>query len=204
MSANRLATFVAVAAILAACSDPPAPDYQAPAGMVPIATDTPTPPPLPSEAEIKAQSERWTECALNKIRELDDGRSDAATIAIPVEAACRSYLGPRASREGSMQITIAAVLKLRTYDNQVNQAITPEWRDCVLAEMRGRDLMTGQVKMIATLLAVRCRHVFSGPEGSDVDILSFVVSKIRSQPSTGTDPLVVSPPQPLPPADKHF
>ena len=76
-----------------------------------------------------------------------------------------------------MQITIAAVLKLRAYDNQVNQAITPEWRDGVLTEMHGRDLMTGQVKMIAIIVAVRCRHVFSGPEGSDVDILSFVVSR---------------------------
>src|ERR1700730_4517011 len=77
----RLSTFVAVAATLAACSDPPAPDYQAPAGVVPIATDTPTPAPIPSEAEIKARSERWIECAFNKIRELDDGRSDAATVA---------------------------------------------------------------------------------------------------------------------------
>jgi hypothetical protein len=158
--------------------------------------------PAPTQPELEARVERWAECTFKKVREFDDGRSDAATVAVPVHAACQGFY--QGTAEGSMRLTIGAVLKVRAYDTQVKQAITPEWRDCVLGEMRGRDVMTGQVTMIATIVAARCRHVFNGPEGSDVNIVAFAVGKVRSQPSDGVEPFVVSPPQPLPPMDKRF
>lgn len=192
---------IGVSLHLAACSPPP--DRMVyPVGQV-------RPPSAKySDEEIKAKAGIWADCGFNKIREMDDGRSDASTVAIAVRSACRQY--SLATAASDLEILIEAILKMRSQGNNRQQAGLTEadmktpawlaWRDCVANQLHAQDIRSGTARAAGTAVAVRCRSLFKWRPGQDVDIVTLAIEKIRGG-GPGEPSFTVGPPQKQPLTD---
>lgn len=185
-------------ATVAACSPAPAPTYQAPARAAamrgPVALSA------TEEQSIKAQAEAWVDCATDKAKSMDDGRSDAGTIAQAVRSACRSLYTPRDNEDLGFATQI--VLQTRANDpEQLKQQITPAWANCTDPYLTVEYIKKYSVNIVATTAARECKQHFQGKRGRDLYILT-IVAKQRLKDSTRGP--IVGRPQPLPPTDKKL
>jgi len=195
------AIMVAALATLAACSPVPKPITQAPQTVGAVAPSTPTRIVEPaSKKAIEAEAEAWVDCARTKAREMEDGRSDAATIAQAARSACRSLY--RFKDDDDLGFATQIVLRSRANDpEQLTKLITPAWAICTDPFLTVEHIQQYSVDAVATVAARECKQHFQGRNGQDVQILTHVANQRLSKSTRGP---VVGRPQPLPPADKRM
>lgn len=182
-------------ATASACSPPQKPAVQAPTQAASAAALSPA-----AEKNIRAQAEAWVDCATSKAKNLDDGRSDAGTIAQAVRSACRSLYLPRDNDD--LGVATQIVLQTRNSDpEKLLQLITPAWASCTGPFLEVELIRQYSVDSVATVAARECKRHFQGKNGQDVQILTVVAKQRLSDSKQGP---IVGRPQPLPPADKRM
>lgn len=198
----RLHALMVVVASVAACTSDAKPTTQAPQQPAAAAPAQVSPNDM---KRITEQANAWVQCAAAKSRELDDGRSDAGTIAQAVRSACRSLY--RLNDNEDLGFATQVVLQSRANLAQLRQAITAPWAGCVEPYLKPELLRQSSVDSVASAAARECRQHFRGKDGQDVAIIAAVArQRLRSPgtPSPGQSPVIVGKPQPLPPVDKQL
>lgn len=201
----RLLALMVVIASIAACTPDAKPTTQAPQQPV-AAAAAPAEISPAARARITEQANAWVQCAAVKSRELDDGRSDAGTIAQAVRSACRPLY--RLNDNEDLGFATQVVLQSRANLAQLRQAITVPWAGCVEPYLKPELLRQSSVDSVASTAARECRQHFRGKDGQDVAIIAAVARQRLRTPGTpgnvGPGPVVVGKPQPLPPVDKQL
>ena len=194
------ALMVMVVASVAACNPESKPTSQAPAQPVAVSASAEVSP--SARARINEQANAWVQCAAAKSRDLDDGRSDAGTIAQAVRSACRSLYFLKDNEDLGFATQI--VLQTRANIAQLRQAITAPWAGCVEPFIKADQIRQTSVESVATTAARECKQHFRGKDGQDVLIITAVARQRLNNPGQGQGPIVVGKPQPLPPVDKKM
>ena len=140
---------------------------------------------------------------------MDDGRSDAATIAEPVRVACRKYYLLRDNDDRGYAINI--VLKRRSSakktaaqrEADAKAAVTP-WVDCVLGGAYKLDDGTSDPSAIADRIRPVCASLYKGSASEEQGLVILAVRKVREHNAQTGQGRVVSPPQKMPPGELRF
>lgn len=188
---------VMVVASVTACTPESKPTSQAPTQPVAV---TPSPEISPAaRARLTEMANAWVQCAAAKSRELDDGRSDAGTIAQGVRSACRPLY--RLNDNEDLGFATQIVLQTRANIAQLRQAITAPWAGCVEPFIKVDQIRKSSVESAAAAAARECKQHFRGKDGQDVLIITAVARQRVNNPGQGQGP-IIGPPQPMPPIDK--
>lgn len=83
------------------------------------------------------------------------------------------------------------------------QPANKAWGECVAAELRARELLTGSVGWISVNIAAACKSRYRGDPDTDVDVIVKIVEGFRAQ-DAGNVPFTIGPSSPLPPGDKKM
>lgn len=57
----------------------------------------------------------------------------------------------------------------------------PDWRQCLVDKLTPEEALTGSVATGAVAVAVRCRPLYSGKPGGDVDEAVALIERIRAK-----------------------
>lgn len=184
--------------LVSACADRPAP--------TPVYSSTYTSsysPPSKTAADIKADAERWVDCLFARIRELDDRRSDAGTIAIAVRSACHSIYNGSESAE--LGLATQAVLKARQTSQQRTKARTDAaadaWVACAIPKIKEMDDGVTDPSDLAARVIPHCRHLSLILPAEEQRILTNGIVSMRNRSNGST---TVSPPTRMPSTDLKF
>ena len=192
------AMMVVLVATATACSPAPTPTYRAPDPVA--ATAAPTTLSPAAEKNLKARAEAWVDCAADKAKQLDDGRSDAGSIAQAVRSACRSLYPLRDNDD--LGYATQLVLQVRANDpDTLKAAISPAWANCTDPFLQVEHIQKFSVNTVAITAAEECKRHFQGRSGQDLKILTIVAKQRLDESTRGP---VVGKPQPLPPVDKRM
>jgi hypothetical protein len=189
-----------VCMMLAACAkpQPAAPTY----------SYQPPPPRVQSREETKAKADAWVDCAWDAAAELDDGRSDAATVADSVRVACRKHSILNESDDKAYAINVvlrhrsSAKARPKQTDAQI-KAAAEEWVDCVFGGVHHEDDGRSPPSVIADRIRPICTRLYNGIPSEERRLVIMAVEKVRANGSQGGAP-VVSAPKKLPPGDLRF
>jgi hypothetical protein len=162
-----------------------------------------------SDDEIKARANAWVDCAAKSASELDDGRSDAATIAESVRIACRKHYLP--GDDDDRAYAIKVVLTLRSNQAKSKEptaaeltAAAEKWADCVIGGTLQEDNGVAPPSEVADKVRRVCHHLFVGTPSKERSMVISAVEKIRASGKSRTPQIIVSPPQKMPPVDKRL
>lgn len=193
----RLIWIATVGLMVGACASPAPPSVSSgfPGGGV---VTSPTSLSRMSDEEIRAQAKLWADCMWPRVQQLNDGTSDVNTIARAAAPACRHHYRGRAG--GDVDIAAETLLKHRA-SQRTSAATVIVWRDCVVAALRRRDLMSEASTATARTVSSECSSYYRGTRGSDYPIVVSAVDKIKASAASG---VTVGKPQPMPPADLMF
>jgi hypothetical protein len=164
------------------------------------------PPRLPSKEEVKAKADAWVDCAWKKAAELDDGRSDAATIAEPVRIACRHhYLFTDNDDKGfaiNVVLTQRSSAKNKPSDAQI-KAASEKWADCVIGGALQEDDGVSAPAVIAERIRTVCHKLYNGTSSEEQSLVIMAVQKVRARGAQDRQ-VIVSPPQRTAPGELRF
>lgn len=198
------------------CAQPPAP----------IAHPAPpvSGPPASTYDKEKAM-DMYLACLQANARKIDDGKSDAATIAFAIKDFCRSerakvlavyaqgmsnnakhkFYAKLADEE---MATATQVVLLRRADatrtETTRQAATrhepsskspDEWGRCVLATVRKIDNGVAAAYSLALKVSAACEQFYGGSPGADVDTIASAIPRIRARQN---DEAIITDIQPMP------
>jgi hypothetical protein len=196
----RALVICGVAFALSACAQPPQPAPSTTSG------DRPPLPVMSPGAEIKSDAEQWVDCLSAKAGELDDHRSDAATIAVAAKGACHQYY--HGNESGEIETATQVVLQRRAPKAPPGQAAAGKtrsrmeaeakvWSECAGNAAREIDDGIAAVGGVVDGVVATCHALYTGNSWEERNFATQIVSDLPAR-------IVVSPPQPLPPVDLRF
>jgi hypothetical protein len=161
-----------------------------------------------STQEIKAMADAWIDCATKKAIELDDGRSDAATIAEPVRVACRKHYLLHDNDDRGYAINIVLTLRSNAKKSPAQRdaeikAASEKWATCVVGGVYKEDDGISPPSVIADRIQPVCHSLWLGTANAERPIVISAVEKVRAKRSEEKQ-VIVSPPKKMPSTDLRF